>query len=58
MHFHITEHQQNLKMVLDYACRLAERAGKTENAMARQLLNEEAMLAWRAAQRLRKWRAR
>ncbi len=53
--FFLHGHHRNLRTILRYALRLAERAGEEQDAIRRDALIHEAMLCWRAAQRLRRW---
>lgn len=52
----VAPHSRNLALVMQLALRLAEEAGNEADATRRAELIARAMLAWRAAQRLRRWR--
>jgi len=53
--FRYTPHHENLHTILHHALRLAELAGKEQDAVHREMLITECMHCWRAAQRLRQW---
>jgi hypothetical protein len=53
--FHSTPNSENLSRILHHALRLAEVAGKEQDAIRRDALIAERMACWRAAQRLRQW---
>jgi len=55
--FDSTPHRENLSRILQHALRLAELAGKEQDAVRREMLIVECMACWRAAQRLRRWPA-
>jgi hypothetical protein len=48
--FHSTPHRENLSRILHHALRLAELAGKEQDAVRRDDLIAECMTCWRAAQ--------